>query len=827
MLNLSLCVLHRIVRFFFTDLDYDSMGRKRYVCVCSNCKASKRKCDRRNPCGNCVKLGKQRTCTYLKDDEKYAPYVISASQPLNMKSFNQQSKAASTMDAMSNHTSSKLFDISYSADSKEMPNYETGHSNRKLNFTTRSLLLNQDRTVNDAHWNISTSLPYTMYTGVNPRIDSCDTVVFTISEDVMRSSLLSHPERSSPLGWMSMTLQDPVLAPLWVIFSEVYNVPRATDLKSESFLKDRPSPNDQKKCSPSIEQQDMNGAYEYQKTSPVINNRVNLSGIDIVSITSKNIPKKIITDKLISNFFEWIYPYMPFLDESFFKVQVSRILEYNSDLGKIKKLNIYDIEDYSYLGILLVLMRITCLANAAIPPKYLNSLSTRDQLNTELPSETIVGQECVENAKILLHLGEKEKQNGFCFFLLKLFLSIHRKYFPDDLDVVDDEEICQINKELIEEAQNVLTPNSLHSINNTQLSFLKKKIWNYLIITDLFQNSSLGSFWCCEKEIALNNDIFESPMSNLIDTVFDEKITKVFFSSCSLYGSLKRLLSMILDRKGAKMSSLCDALTQFELGFLQDLGPLEVCYHISDHIIQEKVFKQTFALKYKLSVSNLLMVIFWNLYIKAERRNINTAYFYLKKSLLTILEIYSSYECLTSDDGCVFTLITNPFFAKFVHRSSQILLALFARVSIIMKSTRYITSAAYESELECFKNNLYHCIRYGYMTLEKQHNSNINVNPLKKLHEILLSLSNSDKFTKCQNNYEQTGFLSYSWLCLFHLKEINDMFRLSFSNATSDTVLREDPILINDFNSEIIMNPDAWNEFCIGSDMFFDTLLEF
>lgn len=803
------------------------MGRKRYIFVCSNCKVSKRKCDKRSPCGNCVKLGKQNTCTYLKDNEKYAPYVISASQPLNMKSFIHRSKTTSTIDRKSNCFSSNSYDIPCSTDLKEMPSYEIGYSNEKQNFTTRSLLLNQDKTVNDVYWNIFTSLPYTMLTGVNPCIDSCDTINFTLSEDAMRGSLLSHPERSSPLGWMSMTLHDPILAPLWLTFSEIYKEPKAVDLKSESFLKEPRNSNDQKKRSQCVEKQHINGAYGNKKATRILNKRENFSGIDIVSITLKNVPKKLITDQLISNFFEWIYPYMPFLDESFFKVQLSRILEYSSDTGKIKKLNIYDFEDYSYLGILLVLIRITCLADAAIPSKDFNSISTMCQSNTELPSGIIVGQECVENAKILLHLGAKEQQNGFSFFLLKLFLSLHRKYFPEDLDVVDDEELCQINKELIEEAQNILTPSSLHNINNTQLNFLKKKIWNYLIITDLFQNSSLGSFWYDEKKLVLNNDIFESRMSNLINTVFDDKITKVFFSSCSLYGSLKPLLSMILNREGSKVLSFCDALTEFELMFLQDLGPLEVCYHISDNIIQEKVFKQTFALKYKLSVSNLLMVIFWNLYIKTERHNINTAYFYLKKLLLTILEIYSSYECFTSGEGCVFTLITNPFFAKFVHRSSQILLALYVRVSIIMKSSRTTTSAAYELELDCFKNHLYHCIRYGYITLEKQHNSNINVNPLKKLHEILLSLSNSEKFSKSKERYGLTEFLSYNWLCLFHLKEINDIFRSSFSNAISDITIREDDILINDFISDINMNPESWNELYLDNDTFFDSLLEF
>lgn len=50
------------------DCDRPSVKkRNRLTVVCSNCRRRKSKCDRQQPCGNCLRLGDQDTCRYIKE----------------------------------------------------------------------------------------------------------------------------------------------------------------------------------------------------------------------------------------------------------------------------------------------------------------------------------------------------------------------------------------------------------------------------------------------------------------------------------------------------------------------------------------------------------------------------------------------------------------------------------------------------------------------------------------------------------------------------------------------------------------------------------------
>ncbi|CAH6719625.1 hypothetical protein CLIB1444_02S12860 [[Candida] jaroonii] len=59
------------------------MKRRRLVFVCLNCKKRRVKCDKGNPCSNCVKSGKN--CVYSDEVTNGKSYVLSTFQPLDLK----------------------------------------------------------------------------------------------------------------------------------------------------------------------------------------------------------------------------------------------------------------------------------------------------------------------------------------------------------------------------------------------------------------------------------------------------------------------------------------------------------------------------------------------------------------------------------------------------------------------------------------------------------------------------------------------------------------------------------------------------------------------
>lgn len=75
------------------------------------------------------------------------------------------------------------------------------------------------------------------------------------------------------------------------------------------------------------------------------------------------LPNKRITWKLIERFFTHLYPFFAIIDELYFKSLINRLLgPESSDDEKISKLKVEKRLDFVYLGLLLIVLRLSYLS---------------------------------------------------------------------------------------------------------------------------------------------------------------------------------------------------------------------------------------------------------------------------------------------------------------------------------------------------------------------------------------------------------------------------------------------------------------------------------
>lgn len=516
---------------------------------------------------------------------------------------------------------------------------------------------------------------------------------------------------------------------------------------------------------------------------------------DLVNQIKMLLPKRKVVWKLIDRFFYFMYPFFPFIDEACFrKWTTSLIGECQYVDEDIKELKIEKKLDLCNLGILLIMLRfgylsLFCNRNDINEFRMLNNHpSPEAQTYRYLYANPItinfvsIAEKCLDQFNIF-------RQPSLPILQLAFYIMLYHKYAPEDGDGADGGDSVTLLSMLIQMAISLglhREPEKFPELSgNLKANHVGRKIWHYLIMTDLYHSYMIGTSVTIDKssydtKIPFNKEGGE----NLLNVELDRYITDQLFTNSSVVLPLRNILDKILTVEGrASMDELCGLLNEFESQILKQFGTVTDCLqsNVREGLIDH--FETALSLKFYLSLKAFFIIVYYYFYLYYEPKDSTMSFFYIKKILLiSVGDIMASYIDFIGCINC--DMIINPTLEAFIHKSNQVLFALNIRVNFIIYSCKMKSDfkkkwSVCNQYLEYFNSlcrlstSLTKCLEVSIAVISKLSNRYYYAWRISKGHSYLLNVITRQEFY--EENYETSEGLCSPLYTSKQLDELNNI----------------------------------------------------
>lgn len=516
------------------------------------------------------------------------------------------------------------------------------------------------------------------------------------------------------------------------------------------------------------------------------------------------LPKQRVIWKLIHIFFLDCYPFMPFLDEKFFREEITKILGQPScDDVKIDGVKIEKRLDFAHVGILLIILRLAYLSlftnRNDINERRLNTDEFDDLMGPKtykyLLSNPItmniidVAQECLDQFNIFRHPSIPVLQ-------LTYYMKVYHTYAPEDGDGADGGDSSSMLAILIQMATSLgfnRDPDTYSDRNSAPkpLNSLIRRIWCHLLLNDVHASYAFGSNILITKE-SYDTKLpeFKEGELCLADAKLDKFIVESINKSFKMYSSFKDMLAKMLDMNNpSKMSELCPLLSNLETSVKFQYGSLADC--IAPSTEEFNHFNRSFQTKFFLSLKGFLIVVYFYFYLYYEPKNFGLSFFYLKKLLLVAVgEVMPFYGTFIGNIRC--DMFINPTFEQFVHKSNQVFIALLIKLNFVI----YCMKSKPEHESRCQSDPKYlkyykalcktsscitRCLEVSISAIAKISNRYYYAWRITKGHTALLRLITKKEFY--EDNFTKAGSLATPVYSVEQLEEIISLCETSLKRV--------------------------------------------
>lgn len=390
----------------------------------------------------------------------------------------------------------------------------------------------------------------------------------------------------------------------------------------------------------------------------------------------KELPPLNIIWQYIDYFFNEVYPFFPYINENDFRLAVTGLLKTD------KKLNVKSLTDLANLCILLIVLRISFLG--AVSDSILMSNSYDEN---QIHKVRFV---IVRLAKICLHQFYLFKLRNLNIFQAFFFMKVYENIAPEDCDLTDSGEMQVFNSMLMRMAFSIGLNRDISSKVEgfDETLHLKRKLWYKLIMMETLETTSVGHPFFVSLSHFDIKDPSESYM-NLQSVENDETERQ-----CSSYFKTIKPIKRVLDRLLNQISSIDPGidLNDFLSLAAKFDNQVESIYLLYRLILPD--FKNlNLGLQSVIanSISDYMRLkrfslnVYLRVFLHYERtQKHTTAYFYLYKIMLEMLEDYFGLVCELQRD-CYkqyfgLQLIMNPTILQALHRISKILSFFYMRI---------------------------------------------------------------------------------------------------------------------------------------------------
>ncbi|RLV95107.1 Multidrug resistance regulator 1 [Spathaspora sp. JA1] len=429
------------------------------------------------------------------------------------------------------------------------------------------------------------------------------------------------------------------------------------------------------------------------------------------------LPKQKVIWILINKFFESIYPYMPFLDEQYFHQEMTRILgpeEYNDiylDSLKVEKRL-----DFAYIGILLIVLRIT----------YLSIFSNRNEVNqTNLTTidPSMEAQEIkylllnpididvISMAQICLDQFDIFHKCNLVILQCAFFMRLYQMFSPEDGDGFDGGDSQVFTGTVIQMAYSMglnREPDQFLDVSNDErTNNIGRKIWLFLIIGDLIQGYQYGNpMSISEKSFDTKLPYYKPGTENVLNVELEKHVISTFAYFEKYYSKLKAILDVCIDIRGqVTMKQLTQLISDLEISLNDNYGLLKFFLVPFSQDNYPYPFVKAMKCKNYINMKMFLNTVIFHLYLYYENlSDIKFAFFYLKKLLANLCsEFIPNLFPLINDNyinfGPVADLFLNPTFQSMLHKCIQFISAILVRVNCTIYKLRYVERDNHDAQL--------------------------------------------------------------------------------------------------------------------------------
>lgn len=546
--------------------------------------------------------------------------------------------------------------------------------------------------------------------GVLPYIDDNDYISFYEGY----TSIHVHGNRTvnfGPFAWASIMKKDKGLSILWDSFNTIgskkstifknnaTNVTKSEkNFESKLVLHESDSDlvpyNTMKESSTTVKPINSDKLYDRTLSLGLAFNDGRLNReLQLIEKIKVILPKKKVLWKLIRRFFSSVYPFMPFIDETSFILETTKLVGYESFEDEyITTLNVEKRIDLAHLGLLLLVIRLGYLSlfsnNASVNERNLHSTdpSPKAQEIKYLLMNPInidvfeVAQDCLDQFQVL-------RRMSFQVLQLTFFIRLYNAFSPEEGDIADCEPQT-LNGVLIQMAYSLglnREPDNFQDVlNDPKQNNLRRKMWYFLVMWDMF-------YACTSGNPMLNDTIyhdvkipFYEPGNNNISNIsLDKAVTESFGKSVIFLPKVRNILTLMLRVNGkAKMSQLTKLLSEVELETSIKLGNLDEALKVSKEPEITSFYHRNVAVKSYFFMKTFFLTVYFYFHLHYESKNIDLSFFYLKKLLFILCEdVMPYYFKLLEDNENLSDMIINPTIENLVHKANQVNFAFIIKVN--------------------------------------------------------------------------------------------------------------------------------------------------
>lgn len=488
------------------------------------------------------------------------------------------------------------------------------------------------------------------------------------------------------------------------------------------------------------------------------------------------LPKQKVMWILIGRFFKFVYPYMPFVDEESFKMEMNRITgpenyeETAVDLKMEKRL------DFAFVGILLIIMRfayLSLLSNKCYQEsRYLdpdNQKPEAKELRYLIANPITISM--VDMAKLCLDQFDLFRNSNLTLLQLSIFLRLYNMYAPEDGDGSDGGDSQIVNGMLIQMAYSIgvnREPNKFEDVfDDSKTKNLARKMWHFLKVSDISQAYQYGNPLIISSQFHdARIPYYEKGNGNIIDIEMETNVISTYGYFEKYYYQIHRIINLCLDiQKPANVTELTTYLSEFEVLLNENYGNIDEFLTPFDSKTYGFPFIKALKCRNYMNMKTFLLTLFFQMYLYYEKQNQKEySYFYLKKAFATTsLEflpvLFQLIFCTSTNFGSLTDLFLNPSIESLIHKISHINFALLIKINCVVYSMKSKAShetymrgdVQYKSrftKLQRISKILEIICRYAIAALSRLSNKYYYSWRITKAHTFFLKLTTVEEFYK-------------------------------------------------------------------------------
>lgn len=551
-----------------------------------------------------------------------------------------------------------------------------------LTTSLPSLNWPQNNTPIEVHDNLSDSkrdiYKFNVYTnlkfsGINPYGNEDDTINFYDGYSSIHIRDMSRRLNHGPFSWLVITKRDIYLRKLWlyvrsrkkkqkehmwplvkpvaaaapeVIVSEVKFRKKAIDQEEGDCRLYKDKARERELLYSSEERMEIKSRMNKQTLSlglTLYEGKMDKE-LELIEKVEIILPKKRVVWTLINKFFLTLYPFIPFIDEITFKSEMVRMLgpeDYTEE--NFKGLKIEKKIDFGYIGILLIMLRLS----------YLSIFSNKKQLNDDIlknndPSPKLqelnyllsnpVNLDVIDLAQLCLNQFELFRKSNLIVFQFAVLMRLYHMLSPEDGNGIDGGDTQIFGGLLIQMAYTLgfnREPDNFNEVQSDEkTNNLCRKIWYYLMKDDLLHACQLGAPFNIElKYFDTKIPVYKEGNENIVDVEMEKAILKMFHSFVDYYIRMRQILELALDiRSVIKLKEFTSMISDFENYISKIFGSIKDYLTPFDPQTFVYPFRKIAKFKSLIEIRSFLLTIYCHIFLYYEERdNLWLAFFYIKK----------------------------------------------------------------------------------------------------------------------------------------------------------------------------------------------------